>query len=90
MKYTYEVTSRSESDAHVVYTAEVRNSPVIEKTVPIASSADAKQLLLAVVSAAPVREWAQLNQDMFPPKPPGTPSEFKVDLTQKPPQGAPV
>ena len=87
MKYTYDIKSREGAVLVVAYRADVPVSPVIEKTLVVPA---ADKELLTIVENAPIVEWATANPSLFPAKPPGTPSEFKVDTTQQPPQGAPV
>ena len=87
MKYTYDIKSREGATLVVDYRADVPVSPVIEKTLTVA---DGEKELTAIVNNAPIVEWAKANPALFPAKPPGTPSEFKVDPTQQPPQGAPA
>lgn len=87
MKYTYDIKNQNGATLVVAYTPESSMFQAVEKTVALQNGETEVQ---AVVREAPIREWMLSRPDLFPPKPPGTPSEFKVDTTQQPPQGAPV
>lgn len=79
MKYTYNIKSRDGNALVVSYTAEFASFPVIEKEI---SLLDGEAELLAIVSAAPVSQWALAHPEFFPPKPPGSPREFTSALNK--------
>lgn len=77
MKYAYNIKSRDGNTLVVSYTSEFESFPVVEKTLVLA---EGEKELVAIVSAAPVSQWALAHPEFFPPKPPGSPKEFTSKL----------
>jgi hypothetical protein len=86
MKHTYEIKKRDGNILVVAYTSSYAELPVIEKELFIP---DGGREVVFIAEAIPFSQWSREHPELFPPKPPGTPSEFKVDPTKQPPKEQP-